>query len=69
MTLRSLSLFLAPQADELAAAICGEADLDPQILQALIALELKHSGRIRRHGLNADLEQIIDQSLADRNIP
>jgi hypothetical protein len=63
MTARRLSLFLAPQADELAAAVCREADLDPAILEALIGVELKHLGRGRRKGLTADLERIIDQSL------
>jgi hypothetical protein len=59
-------LFLAPEAHQLLNRICREAAVDPGTIEALIRLQQGHAGKLRRRGLSAELEQIIDQSLAER---
>jgi hypothetical protein len=55
---------------ELLRKYCREHDVPVDLVRALVDMEVKHQGRARRHGLNAEIDELLSRAIEDsRNVP
>ena len=57
--MRRLGLLEDPQSAATLEELCGRRGLDPDVARALVAVIRNQAGRVRRHGLHDQFDQLL----------